>query len=146
MTTSACGCDHNTPHGICRAHGEARVLTTDFRTTCDCPLVVAAPGPGAGVLYEVLVERLRQHDLWGQQNHLDGTGPDLPPPFRGAADQARQLCQLAARMGTVTWRHILLEEVGEAMEAPTVAELREELIQIAAVSAAWVEAIDRRNP
>ncbi len=96
------------------------------------------------VLQEVLQERFAQDVKWGEQNHPNGTGPELPPPFRGAANQARELCQLADRMGTVTWRHILMEEVGEALEAPDDDELREELKQIAAVCAAWMEAIDRR--
>jgi hypothetical protein len=97
------------------------------------------------VLSEVQAERLRQNAIWGEQNHPDGTGAALPDSFRGAANQARQLCELSARMGTVTWRHILLEEVAEAFESSTPHELRAELVQVAAVAAAWVQAIDRRT-
>lgn len=78
------------------------------------------------MLVEVRRERTRQHDKWGEQNHDDGW-----------------------------WTAILAEEVGEAAQAAlqahfpddgskTLDDLREELIQVAAVAVAWIEAIDRR--
>ena len=42
------------------------------------------------------------------------------------------------------WVGILMEEVGEAMQAQSASALRAELIQVAAVAVSWVEAIDRR--
>jgi malonyl CoA-acyl carrier protein transacylase len=45
----------------------------------------------------------------------------------------------------VTWEHILTEEHYEAMAEEDPTRLREELIQVAAVAVAWVEAIDRRH-
>lgn len=76
----------------------------------------------ASILDEVLDERINQDMRWGQQNH-----------------------------GVALWMLILGEEVGEAMkEANEVhfrgkspAEYRAELIQVAAVAAAAVEALDR---
>lgn len=69
------------------------------------------------VIDEVVGERIRQDSLWGQQNHVNDR-----------------------------WNTILVEEVGEAAketyEGDTV-KLREELIQVAAVAVAWIEAIDR---
>ena len=80
------------------------------------------------VMSEVTTERLNQEAKWGQQDH-----------------------------GDFEWLTILGEEVGEACEAAlksaplmgehtqTVHELRKELIQVAAVAIAHIEAIDRRG-
>ena len=76
-------------------------------------------------------ERARQDAKWGEQNHDD-----------------------------FTWMAILAEEVGEVAKAAlhhngdepgvtaseaTLSHLREELVQVAAVAVAWLEAIDRRK-
>lgn len=64
------------------------------------------------------------------------------------AHQATLDCQAHSRNeggdGTVTWWHILREEVFEASAEVDPAKLREELIQVAAVAMKWIEAIDRR--
>jgi hypothetical protein len=49
-----------------------------------------------------------------------------------------------AQEGTTTWKHILREEFLEAMAEEDPEQLREELVQVAAVAVAWIEAIDRR--
>lgn len=82
--------------------------------------------PRSQVFDDVNDERNRQDAKWGEQNHLD-----------------------------VVWNAILMEEVGEAsQEVLTTAfgaaakghgDLREELVQVAAVAVAWIEAIDRRK-
>ena len=83
------------------------------------------PDPMTRVLSEVMGERLRQEDKWGQQNH---------DPF--------------------TYLAILGEEFGEACQAAVQATMepdknttwddyRDELIQIAAVAVAMVECLDR---
>lgn len=78
-----------------------------------------------GVLYDVLKERFRQDARWGEQNH-------------------RQMI----------WLGILAEEFGEAAKeinelyfnrAWSVARLRNELIQVAAVAVAMVESLDRNG-
>jgi type IV pilus biogenesis protein CpaD/CtpE len=92
---------------------------------------------------EIRDERDRQDAKWGEQNHPDGTGPD--GNRQAMADMARELCQRLAAIGVVTFYHILLEEVYEAMAEEDPARLRAELIQVAAVAAQWVEAIDRRT-
>jgi len=138
--TAPCRCDHDRLHNMCRTHGEVlRWSTPDGVLRCDCPQ------PVSDVLREIQAERARQDVKWGEQNHLDGTGLALPQQWRGASVLARKLCQLAARMGTCTWRHLLFEEVTEAFDAETVEELRAELVQVAAVATQWVEAIDRRS-
>lgn len=98
------------------------------------------------VLGEVAYERLRQDRKWGEQNHPDGTGSDLAVWHSGDAaisDWARTRCEVAAEADAVTFEHILTEEWAEALDAEG-PDLREELIQVAAVAVAWIEAIDRR--
>ena len=106
------------------------------------------------IAVEVLTERRRQDDRWGEQNHPDGTGPAVIvsglPSLAGVArlDNLRTWatadCDRAAAHGSVTWTHILLEEVLEAVAEDDEVKLRAELIQVAAVAQQWVSAIDRR--
>jgi hypothetical protein len=91
------------------------------------------------VLAEVLEERGRQHEKWGEQNHGDGTGGT---PI---AHVLRTLCDASFKQGHGTWAHILGEEFAEALDERQPASLRKELVQVAAVAVAWVEAIDRRQ-
>lgn len=117
------------------------------------------------VLQEVNSERVRQDTKWGEQNHpdvnrglTDGEGGcsvldmaawyGVPTP-----SSAREDCDIAASYGRCTWAHILVEEVAEAIEAATLEQqdaidagaLRKEIVQVAAVAVAWIEAIDRRK-
>ena len=78
------------------------------------------------VLQAVAIERARQDSKWGEQNH-----------------------------GNFVWSAILGEEVGEACMASLelefgdsenpMANLREELVQVAAVAVAWIECLDREG-
>ncbi len=89
-------------------------------------MVIANSDEQATVLLDIVDERERQDQKWGIQNHLD-----------------------------LTWNAILMEEIGEAAQevltrsmgsiAKGHGDLREELIQVAAVTVAWIEAIDRRQ-
>lgn len=107
----------------------------------------------AYVLDDVAAERRRQDARWGQQNYPDGTGPRRIEPCGGfpitngaLADSARLHCQRMASATTLTWVDIFREEAREVHAAePDSDELRAELIQVAAVAVAWVEAIDRRE-
>jgi len=92
------------------------------------------------VLDEIAYERTAQDQKWGEQNHPNGTNRIL----EHFAIKRRLACQRAARDGNVTWRHILDEEVAEASAAEDPTALRAELVQVAAVAVAWIEAIDRR--
>ncbi|MDX3109689.1 hypothetical protein [Nonomuraea angiospora] len=96
-----------------------------------------------GPLAEVHAERQHQDEKWGEQNHSDGTASTEMRVF--AAEQHRRQCKEAAERGQVTWRHILLEEMHEAFAETDPAKLRAELVQVAAVTVAWIEAIDRRE-
>lgn len=106
----------------------------------------------AAVLLEVLGERARQERRWGQQNHPNGTGPAayLPGMFTNPFGYLRGIAQAqvdhAAHAGHLTFLEVLLEEVMEAAAEDGSAALRAELVQVAAVAVAWVEAIDRRTP
>lgn len=120
----------------------------------DCHLEEFPPAE-MRVLTEVQTERASQDVKWGEQNHPDGTGPYLSVfnrvsvPSHGNLN--RMICQEATTecntmhaQGRGTWQHILTEEWAEAIACDNPTELRVELIQVAAVAVAWVEAIDRR--
>ncbi|MBS2538914.1 hypothetical protein KGQ20_39825 [Catenulispora sp. NF23] len=105
-----------------------------------------APDPQAEtiarVLAEVSAERFRQLDRWGVQHRVNGTGG---PVMRNTAEDMRNACNYLADHGGADWRAVLLEEVYEAMAEDDQAALRAELVQVAAVCAAWVEDIDSRG-
>lgn len=92
-------------------------------------------------LADVAAERDAQDAKWGEQNHPDGTGR---PGSRQDAAYYRSVCK-ANGLGQDNWQNILAEEVYEAFAETDPAKLRDELIQVAAVAVAWVEAIDRRK-
>ena len=117
---------------------------------------------------DVIDERMRQLDKWGVQDH-----PSVAPELKASADRlrasgypasyavacvfrdlgiptatrAREDCQARSAKGD-TWAHIIVEELAEAVEAATLhgdgPELRAEVVQVAAVAVAWLEALDRR--
>ncbi len=95
----------------------------------------------AGICAEIAEERVRQDERWGEQNWPDGTGSEI---WREAADTYRRECDKAHAAGYLTWCHIILEEVAEALAEADPGKLRAELVQAAAVLVAHVEAIDRR--
>jgi hypothetical protein len=109
------------------------------------------------VLDEVAKERERQEAKFGEQSH-----PSFDPvlmkreggctPERMAqkyemptADRARFACQEAFRKGEGTYAHIAVEEFAEAICSLDEIDLRKELVQVAAVCVAWIQAIDRRG-
>lgn len=95
------------------------------------------------VLGHVWLERAKQDTRWGEQNHRDGSGGLLD---QNAAYVVRMRNDERVAAGdSVTWTDILREEVYEAFAEPDSQRLRNELIQVAAVACAWVEAIDRRQ-
>jgi hypothetical protein len=94
------------------------------------------------VVREVRYERFEQGAKWGQQDHPDGTGLWV---HQAASRAAREECDFAFQAGRGSWRLILAEEVAEAFAETDPAALRTELLQVAAVAVAWVEALDRRT-
>lgn len=116
-------------------------------------------GSFAAILDEVAVERDRQIQLWGIQDH-----PSLAPQVLSAQDDdyraavfaryyriatagvARRACDDAFAAKRGTYAHVLIEEVAEVIDClDDEIAMRAELIQVAAVAAAWVETIDRRR-
>ena len=92
------------------------------------------------ILELIKSEVSRQVDLWGEQNHPDGTGL---PGDSDRAERFKTLMKVLASSGQLTWRDILYEEVLEVFDATDAQDLRIELIQVAAVAVSWVKAIDR---
>lgn len=94
----------------------------------------------------VIDERQRQILKWGWQGHYPfGTGPGRSGVRADRAKMAKQACDSAFADGSGTWRHILQEEVAEAMAEDDPVKLREELTHVAAVAVAWIEAIIDRT-
>jgi hypothetical protein len=120
-----------------------------LRQAANAETVTVIAGPTRRVLDEVYAERAHQDAKWGVQDHRDGTGPqvEILAAWSAAslATVARDNCQRQAEMGIVSWLDVLGEEVAEALAEDDPAKLRAELVQVAAVAAAWVEAIDRRG-
>ncbi|MGW5408992.1 hypothetical protein [Streptomyces spiralis] len=112
------------------------------------PALFATPGM-RNFAELVDAERQRQLEKFGDQHHANGTGPlhlVLGVMTAGlAAHDAREICQRHADMGIVTWRDILTEEACEALAEDEPARLRSELVQVAAVSAAWIADLDRQG-
>lgn len=95
------------------------------------------------ILIEILNERRAQDAKWGEQNHPDfdprllgrpggasierlAEEYEIPTPWRG-----RQNCEMAAKFGSLSWLHILVEEVSETLVTDEAGELRKELVQVA---------------
>lgn len=105
------------------------------------------------IAYDVLEERMRQLEKWGEQSHPDmheesaGEYDVSRSMFASFAERYKALNDYAAATddGSLDWTGILLEEVYEALAEGDPAKLREELIQSAAVIFAWVEDIDTRG-
>jgi thiosulfate/3-mercaptopyruvate sulfurtransferase len=93
---------------------------------------------------EVAVERDNQEITWGQQNHPSCYGESSRRQFEKQAETWKQINEARVAEGCVTWDGILLEEVFEALAESDDAARRAELIQVAAVAVAEIEAIDRR--
>lgn len=93
------------------------------------------------IIKELRQERRRQDDQFGEQNHPDGTGA----PYDLAAYDAHELVESRMAADNLTWDLILLEEVYEALAETDEVNLRTELVEVAAVAIAWIEAIDRRT-
>ena len=98
----------------------------------------------ANILGEVANERDAQTERWGQQNH-----PWFLRLTRWAdhndSEAAKADVDRLTEKGRLDFAGILTEEYLEALEAETIEEAREELIQVAAVCVAAVESIDRNG-
>jgi thiosulfate/3-mercaptopyruvate sulfurtransferase len=91
---------------------------------------------------EIAAERRRQLARWGRQDH-PSIGPAGTEPFVPVARAWRAINDARMESGAHSWDAILLEEVFEALVEVDPARRRHELVQVAAVAAAEIEAIDR---
>lgn len=114
-----------------------------FPETGECQTIV--------VLNAVRDERARQFAQYGTNEDLkDGTGePWLEPlSFQDAAHIENVLRfdyeVYEKTRGTITWMHLVREEVAEAFAEMDPERLREEVLQIAALCVSWVEKMDAR--
>ncbi|MER8233513.1 hypothetical protein [Streptomyces sp. NPDC094049] len=105
------------------------------------PQLITTPGLGRFV-NAVDQERQAQLVKWGEQHHPNGTATNT---YIKQAVTARADCQIdSTQPSGPRWSLILLEEVYEALAETDLVKLRAELIQVAAVCAAWVRDIDTR--
>ena len=91
---------------------------------------------------EIAAERRRQVTRWGRQDH-PSIGPAGTRPFVPVAGRWKEINDARMESGAHSWDAILLEEVFEALVEVDPARRRAELVQVAAVAAAEIEAIDR---
>ncbi len=106
------------------------------------------------VLELVLAERRSQEARYGHVNDTlaDGSGPETRwlAPFTGAsAEQVQRELRMdyeefEDETGSVTWVHLVREEIAEAFLETDPERLAEELVQVAALCVSWVELIKSR--
>lgn len=94
------------------------------------------------VLNEVAGERLQQHARFGEQNLPSGTGGKH---WRRFLATARETCETRFAACDGSFLVLLAEEVAEAFVESDSAALRAELVQVAALTVQWIEALDRRK-
>lgn len=92
---------------------------------------------------EVVLERINQIEKWGPQDHPSFLGETDLRKYLAQASYYKQMNDARVREDKLCWDTILLEEVFEALSEPDPALRRAELIQVAAVAIAEVEALDR---
>jgi hypothetical protein len=92
------------------------------------------------IFSEILQERIRQEEKWGEQNH-----PMLRfEPLEAVEKELELARRINAEFDNPDWFHILLEEVYEAFAETDPAKQREEMVQAAAVAVQIIEYLDRR--
>lgn len=127
--------------GLCFDPGHQAALLTGQPTTRQAYEVLRA----------VAAERRAQDEEWGQQNHpiiADVTAArvaDGHAYFAEMADEMKRVNDRSVKEGHLGWAGILREEVYEALAEVDPLKQRAELIQVAAVAVAAIEAIDRRS-
>ncbi|GGI57563.1 hypothetical protein [Winogradskyella haliclonae] len=105
---------------------------------------------------EIEKERLRQDEMWGEQNHpclnqalmnrqQSCSSDDMCANYEIPSEtRARFLSRSSFKKGEGTFAHIALEEFAEVISELDINKRRIELIQLTAVCVAWLESIDRQ--
>lgn len=122
------------------------VQEIDFTDQLDIPISDIEEN----ILRDVLTERQRQFDLWGDQDHPSVCKSDENRPITEiyglpTAAEAREDVEVSRELGYLSWAGIATEELSEVVEARTEEERREELVQLTALLIGWIEAIDRKS-
>lgn len=100
----------------------------------------------ASILEQIQDELFEQDKKWGFQSHAS-VDPILLSRESGRMEEeyeipsenrAQQLVEMNRSRGQLTWAHILVEEVSEAVAARTEEQRIEELEQIAALCIQWI--------
>lgn len=104
------------------------------------------------VLDDIRAERARQFATYGTNEDLkDGTGENwLEPLSMQDAAHIEEVLRFDYEVyeetrGTVTWMHLVREEITEAFAEMDPTRLREEVLQVAALCVSWIEKIDARE-
>lgn len=106
------------------------------------------------IFKQMIVERRNQLEKHGLQNHIPSLPKDGVVDVLKNGDNTLQImpeemckaaCDQSFAEGNPSWAAIAIEELAEAIDAPTEAARREELVQLATVCAAWIEMIDKQN-
>lgn len=102
------------------------------------------------IIMAIKNERLRQDNLWGEQNHpiIDSTfisdkmylRYDIP-----SEENCKYMCETLSKNNDLTWGDIILEELVEALCAKNKEDMKTELIQCASVIFAAIESLDRNG-
>ena len=96
-----------------------------------------------GFFNEIHEERVAQLRKWGVHHWPGGTNTSSDDGQM--AREAKRVTDAAMVIGDLTWRDILVEEILEAFAEGEWPKVRGELVQAAAVIAAWVEDGDRAH-
>lgn len=106
------------------------------------------------ILEEIKKERIKQDLKWGEQNWpildpvlLDRDSVRMCEEYEIPSEaRAKQILDIHANRGDLTYMHILIEEISEAASCGVnIENLRKELIQCAAVTVAMIESLDRNK-
>lgn len=122
--------------------------------TAGTAMANAAESPRGRVFADISAERERQDAKWGPVRKQPNVDPVLAA--RGAdheeisaahfiptAELAKRLFEIMRKEGRVSFTHIVVEELAEAVEVhDDPVRLREELVQVAASVVKWIEALD----
>lgn len=104
------------------------------------PLILTTPGM-RDFAEEVDLERQAQIKKFGDQHRPLGMGD---PGDHNLADMIREASDVAEETGHRTWRHVILEEVYEALAERDPVRIKEELTQVAAVCQAIIHDLPRQ--
>jgi hypothetical protein len=106
------------------------------------------------IFNEVQEELNKIHEKWGEQNHpmiheslIEFSSDTICDLFEIPTEsQAKRDCEYEAMAGTLSYFDILIEEVSEALSCgKDITKMRQELIQVAAVTMDMIAAIDRNG-